>query len=81
MSIEDVQIPKAEQVETPNTSREGLTPEQQQKSDRFDRALSLGSSLIKRWLKEKKGIEFTAEQEDEFGKVYQASFAISSLAM
>lgn len=82
MSIEnELRIPEAEQVKTPSPSREGLTPDEQQKLDRFNRALSLGSGLIKKWLKDKKGVEFTAEQEDEFDKVYQASFAFSSLAM
>lgn len=75
MGIEDVQIPEAEQV------KRTVTPDEQQKLDRFDRALNIGCGMIKKWLKEKKGIEFTVEQEDEFFKMYQASFALSSLIM
>lgn len=75
MDIENVQIPEAEQV------KHNVTPDEQKKLDRFDRAMSLGVLMIKKWLKEKKGVEFTAEQEDDFFKMYQASFALSSLAM
>lgn len=82
MSIEnESQIPEAEQVKKPNPPKEGLPPEMQQKMDRVDRALGLGSGLIKRWLKDKKGIEFSTEQEEEFDKIYQASFAFSTLVM
>ena len=75
MGIEDVQIPEAEQI------KRTVTPEEQKKLDRVDRALNLGSGIIKKWLKEKKGIEFTVEQEAEFDHMYQASFALSSLIM
>lgn len=76
MSIENESgIPEAEQI------KHAVTPDEQQKLDRFDRAVSLGSGLVKKWLKDKKGIEFTGEQEEEFNKIYQASFALSSLAM
>ena len=89
MGIENVQIPEAEQIRRPVSSdeqqvkrfTEGLSPEEQKKLDRVDRALNLGSGIIKKWLKEKKGIEFTVEQEAEFDHMYQASFAFSSLIM
>jgi len=82
MSIENTQIPEAEQIKKPDPSfEEGLSPEMRQKMDRFDRAMNLGLMVVKKWLKDKKGVEFTVEQEEEFNKVYQTSFALSSLAM
>ena len=83
MSIEnESQVPEVEQIKTPKPSiPEGLTPEEQQKMVRIERALSLGADMLKRWLKDKKGVEFTEEQEVEFNKLYQASFALSSLIM
>lgn len=82
MSIEnESQIPEAEQIKKPDSIREGMPEEMKQKMDRVDRALSLGAGMIKRWLKDKKGVEFSTEQEEEFNKIYQASFAFSSWVM
>lgn len=82
MSIKNKsQISEAEQIKKPDSLREGLPPEKQKELDRIDKALKLGSDLIKRWLKDKKGVEFSKEQEEEFDKLYSVSFAFCSMTM